>query len=170
MSMLARSPEKHQQSKENLSQVLSTSVQEVLRLKLSQNFTNHNAYAKITLPQGFQYYWTGDTTIGSREILLKKISDTELLVTWPARQRHCVEVFIIPKETLIHSDMLLDFKRNDKRHRAVFRQDTQTPLEIQLPKTNISVQKAIMPITLSSDKLQYDRDVNEALQSLGYQE
>ena len=153
-----------------MSQGLATPVQEVLRLKLSQNFTDHDAHARIRLPQGIEKFWPGDTTIGSREINIKRVTDSELIVTWPARQRHCVEVFIIPRDTYTHPNMRIDFKRNDQQYSATFEGDIDTPILIQLPKTTISLKKAVMPSSNSKDRQQYNNDVEEALKALGYQE
>lgn len=170
VSILERVPEKHTQAKENLSKGLETTVQEVLRLKLSQNFTNHDAHARIRLPQGIKQVWSGDTTIGSREIHIKQLSDTEIIVTWPARQRHCVEVFIIPHETFTHPKMKVDFKRNDQQYSAQFEGDENRLLQIQLPKSTLSIRKAIMPVSTSKEREEYNSDVEEALKALGYQE
>ena len=169
-SVAKKMPQKHEEMKQILSDALERPVQEVFRLKLSQNFTQHDTNVLLTIPQGYTQLWTGDTTIGSRKIILTPLSSSELRITWPAKQRHCVEVFFTPNGEWIHPEMKLHLEWNQREYEAFPQPNLHTVLSLETPNQSILLERVVMPITTESPTLSYNEQVEAELKALGYQE
>ena len=122
---------------------------------------------RISSPNGLAKIWTGDTTIGTREIEIQEISATDFRIVWPAKQKYCVEVFI-----LLHQPS--DAQTLDIRFETEEAQEiTSNPngwRQIRWHKQHLSISKTHLPIPMTINIQHQTDDIESELKALGYQE